>query len=455
MRPWPRPLAVIAAGVALILLCGSGACSVSDGQLGRIHSVVVVDGGAACGLVSPLVRVQGRPTCTGRLASSYLSNALCACGNVQLASSLLTRGFDSRHGPFTEDQPDQGGASVGVNGSYISYAAADIGGSFSIAGPEDVMFRGALGVRGDLWVAGNVVTIGTASVARNAWFGGNYVGLGVLTVAGALHHGGTVTAVTVPKPGSDFPGPVVVPKPCPCEPRDLLDVGAIVEAARLDNDNGTLGIAADKFASVTGTAEWTLPCGRAFLSGIGVIGSLTVHVTGMSAIFIDDSITVGGSLLFDVAPGAEIDVFVRRDVGALGRIALSSKDRPSAGRLWVGGSQPISLAGPWVGNLYAPHAMVAANVLLDVWGSIFANEYSGDFVTSVRFDRSIAFAGATCDAAQPAAGECNQCGVCSGGNACVSGACGACVADTDCCSLSICANGTCAPWLDLQSGQGP
>jgi hypothetical protein len=177
-----------------------------------------------------------------------------------------------------------------------------------------------------------------------------------------------------------------------------------------------------------------------------------VHVSGKSAVFVDGSINLKGSLVFDVTPGAEVDVFVKNDLATQG-IALASKDRPSAGRLWVGGSQTIVLGNPWVGNLYAPHALVTAKIGLDVWGSVFAGDFSGELAATVKFDRSIADSGAICAAPPPAAGECRQCGVCFGGNACVSGSCGACAADSDCCSLSICANGSCVPWLDVDGSR--
>lgn len=441
-RRWRRRLA---ASVCLFLVGAVAACTVKDGELGRLHGL---DGGAnGCGFASPLVQVQGRPTCAGRLAASHFSNALCSCANVQLASSLVTRGFDSRQGPFQEPEVGGGGASVGVNGSYLSFEAADIAGAFSIAGPAEVVFRGALSVRGDFWAAGNVSAFGLGVVARNAWFGGNLVARGPFTVAGALHHSGTVSAFPL-LAGSDQPGAVSVPKPCACEPGDLLDVAGIVDAARVENDNG-LAIPADSLTAVSASRQWILPCGRTYLTGIGGRGDLLIHVSGMSALFIDGSIDLDGKLVFDVAPGAEVDVFVKNDV-ATEWIALASKERPATGRLWVGGAKPIVLGSPWVGNLYAPRASVATRLGLEVWGSLFVGDFSGDLAATVTYDRSIAESGATCTAPAPAAGECKQCGVCSGGSACVSGSCGACSVDSDCCSLTICANGRCAPWLDPQ-----
>lgn len=422
---------------------GSAGAAAADGG--------AADGGAVgtCGLTSPAVQVEGRPTCTGRLAASYLSNALCSCNNVQVLVGLTTRGFDSRQGPFRDLQPGEGGAAVGVNGTYLTMGPATIGGSLSIAGPPDLDFKGTLGVAGDFWAAGNVVTVGAATVARDAWLAGSYLGLGPLTVARALHHGLGVVA-TPTKAGSDVMGPVTVPKPCPCAAGEVLDISALVANARADNDDADYELSPDAFATVSGPSSWTIPCGRMYLTQIGGIGSLHVHVTGMSAVFVDGSIALTGDLVFDVDPGAQVDVFVRDGFKVTGRVALASKERPSAGRLWVGGSQAIALPSPWVGNLYAPHAATGARLGLEVWGSIFSADFSADATASFIFDRSILDAGATCGAPQPTAGQCQRCGTCSGGTACMSSGCASCLADSDCCSLDICANGSCVPWLNVQ-----
>lgn len=443
---------------AAALFGALAACQVSDGQLGR-----VVGGGPgagpSCALASPLVTVKGRSTCTGRLASSLLTNALCACGNVQVGLSFVTRGFDSRQGPYDERRMDEGGASVAVNGAYAvaRFGTTNVGGSLSLAGPSDVAIVGSLNVRGDLWAAGNVSVTGSAVIARNAWFGGNFTGTGPLTVLGSLRHAGTLTATPVIA-ASPQQGPVDVPKACPCGNDELLDIGAIVDAARSDNDNEALRLDANRFAALDGASEvLTLLCGRAYLTGIGGKGNVTVRVNGMSAIFIDGSIALAGNLLFEIAPGAELDVFVKGDAAVIGKFALADQARPSAGRLWVGGSKTIGpLPSPWVGTLYAPHATVTALPALEVRGAIFANDFSSDVLsTTFLYDRSIRDAGATCAAPPPATGECSRCGTCSGGAACVSSMCGACVTDADCCSLSICANGSCAPWLGVQSSTGP
>jgi hypothetical protein len=440
---WPHVL------VALV----APACSVSDGVLGRLGDAAAPPDGAgvvggSC-VASPVISLQGHKTCPGRLAANHFSNALCSCGQAQVTYSLTTHGFDSRQGAYQSGQADDSGASVGINGKYSPPNATNVGGSLSIAGSDDMQFLGVLAVRGDFYTAGNLSATGGVTVSRNAWLGGNFSGFG-LTVSGDLHHAGTVIALPLLVSGSNLQQAVTVRKPCPCETTDLLDIEALVDGANTSNDNASLGISRDVLASVSGNAEWTVSCGRIYLSQISGIGSLLVHVTGQVALFVEGSIDLKGSLSFDVVPGAEVDIFVKKDFAVQGTASIASKDRPAAGRVWIAGAQAITLVSPWIGNLYAPRARVSSLFALEVWGSIFAGEFFGGASASFTFDRSVTAAEANCSAPKPPAGVCRLCEWCSGGAACVSGSCGPCKKDEDCCSLSVCSNGSCVPWLDFQ-----
>jgi hypothetical protein len=435
-----------------LLAVAPAACKVSDGVLGAlVGEGPALDGGvpaAGCGLASPVVTVAGQNTCTGRLAATTFSNALCTCGDLQLGASLTTRGFDSRQGPYQTGGPGPSGAAVAVNGNYsLAVGATDIGGSFSVAGGGALQFMGSLVVYGDLYFAGDLSVTGGTTVSRNAWLAGNYSGLGVLTVGGDLHHAGTVPALSIVA-GSNQQQPVTVAKPCPCGAAEILDVGALVDAARAKNDNSRLAISPDAFAEVSGSVSWTLSCGQVYLSRIGGVGSLVIRVTGVAAVFVEGSLDLVGSLSFEIAPGAEVDVFVKQDLAVQGTVALASKDRPAAGRMWVGGTGPITVASPWIGNLYAPRARLGATVGLEVWGSVFVANLAGGAYGNFVFDRAVAAAGASCAAPRPPAGVCARCTWCSGGEACVAGSCGACRSDSDCCGLAVCFNGSCQALID-------
>jgi hypothetical protein len=427
------------------------ACSQSDGLLGRMTKEPAPDGGgkadAGCSLTSPVVTLQGQPTCTGRLASSLFSSALCVCNNLQLPNNLTTRGFASSKGPPSpmSTAVDNSGAAVGINGTYLSSASiTDVAGSFTVAGPNALQFLGNLLVRGDLRLGGNVTATGLTTVARDAYLAGNFTGLGIFTVGGRLVHAGTVSAsLLTPPPGGNLQQAVSILPPCPCEPSQLLDVAALVANAKSANDNN--GLSPDVLASISGNRDWTLPCGRIYLSQIAGTGDVLVHVNGTSALFIDGAINLKGRLTFQPAGGAEVDVFVKQDLSVQGTLSLTDQNRPAAGRISVGGSQPIALTTPFVGNLYAPRARVTAQAALEVWGAIFASDLQGSSSASFFFDRDIVAVGTNCTAPLPPAGLCTQCEWCSGGTACVDGLCNLCRSDSDCCGQSACEGGNCVP----------
>jgi hypothetical protein len=337
------------------------------------------------------------------------------------------------------------GAAVGINGTYLSTASAvDVAGSLTVAGPTALQFLGNLLVRGDLHMGGNVTVTGLASVTRNAWLAGNFTGLGIFTVGGRLVHAGGVSATLLtPPPGGNQQQAVLVSPPCPCEPSQLLDVAGLVANAKSTNDNSRLS--PDFLASISGNRDWAMPCGRIYLSQIAGAGDVLVHVNGTSALFIDGSIDLKGSLTFQPAGGAELDVFVKQDLSVQGTLSLADQDRPAAGRISVGGSQPIALTTPFVGNLYAPRARVTASTALEVWGAIFASDFQGSSSANFYFDRDIVAVGTNCKAPLPPAGLCTQCEWCSGGTACVDGLCNLCGSDSDCCGQSACESGSCVP----------
>jgi len=461
-RPMLVPLAAVVAAA-------QGACTAPDGLLGSVHgadssglptdtggSGPVGPGPAECALTSPLVTLPtsdtegGFTTCTGRIATAHFLNALCTCGDAALGDALVTRGFDSSRGAFDPDRVDDGGAAVGVNGNYSSAAGStDIGGSLSIAGTDDIQFVGSLQVRGDLRAAGDVTAAGYSTVARNAWLAGSFLGIGPFMVSGELHHAATVSAVPLVA-GSQYEEDVAIAPPCACEPSEILDVGALVDQASQDNDNATWNIQSSALESITGDTRLALPCGRFYLTRIAGGGDVVLEISAPTAVFIDESIDLDGGLFVELDPGTEFDVFVRGSVQIAGTVELGTEQRPAAGRMYVGGDGEIALAQTWVGNLYAPRSRVTSAEPIEIWGSIFADEFLVSDSANFVFDRSIYSMGNSCEAAQLPTGACTPCGYCVSGLACVDGTCGPCRTDDDCCSQAICANGSCAPLVEIR-----
>jgi hypothetical protein len=155
-----------------------------------------------------------------------------------------------------------------------------------------------------------------------------------------------------------------------------------------------------------------------------------------------------GNLQIQLGSTAEIDIFIENDLNLVGLAVFGDKSRPAATRIYVGGSGNVNLvgAGEFVGNLYAPSSLVTAPGYLDVYGSVFANDFQIPGYADFNYDSAITEVGSGCAPVKPSGG-CTQCGECTNGLACVSGQCGACTTDTDCCGQLVCADGQCEPLL--------
>jgi len=390
-------------------------------------------------------------TCTGKLAETHFVSALCTCENATVAGYLRTRAFNSKQGTSL----DLGG-SVGVNQTYaITEGFTDVGGSMSIAGPDSLSFAGYLKTGADLRTQGDAVVAGYTNVGRNMWVGHGFTDLGPVKVAGDLHMSGPIMAIPLSVTGAKTQEAVTIAPPCPCAPSDIINVASMVAEAKDHNDNAANGIRPDMFDILVGNIEATLPCGKFYINQIAGIGNVIFKVTGRAALFIDGSVANTGNLEFQLSPSAEIDIFIRENLVLTGRAIFGDESRPAASRIYVGGEGTVLLTGfgKFVGNLYAPRSLVQAVGYADVAGSIFAGNFLSPGYANFAFDAAISTAGDTCGdkpdkPSNPPPTGCTQCGVCSGGTACVNGTCGACHADADCCGQLICSSGKC-----VQPGQ--
>jgi hypothetical protein len=387
-------------------------------------------------------------TCTGRIAETRFMNALCTCNDATVAGYLKTSSFDS-----VKRGPTDTGGSVGINNTYsITTGYTDVGGAFAIAGADSLSFAGYLKVNSDLRLAGEALVAGYTKVGHDAWLAQGFTDLGPVTVQGDLHVGSTVMAIPLTVNGSKTQEAITISKPCPCESKDLLDVGALVDDAKTNNDNAAHGIDSKMLNLVVGNVEAILPCGRFYLEKIGGAGNIIVNVTGRVALFIEENLAATGNLEFRLADGAEIDIFVKKNVVLTGRAVFGTKERPAASRIYVGGDGDVLLVGAdgFVGNVYAPRSRVTAVGYLKVWGSVFARDFVIPGYADFSYDRAIQHAGDNCDVPTLPPGTCSQCGTCTGGTACVDGQCGACRNDADCCSQQVCMDGVCSEPLVLQ-----
>jgi hypothetical protein len=392
-------------------------------------------------VIIPATTVSGSyQTCTGSIAESHFSNALCTCKDANVAGYLRSRAFDSKKGTSV----DLGG-SVGINQTYVTAGFTDVGGAFSIAGSQSLAFAGYLKTGGDLRVEGKTMVPGYTEVGRDLWVADGYTDVGPLTVHRDLHGTGAVMAIPLMVQGKKIPDAVTVAPPCPCEDKDIIDVDGLVTEAKTDNDDAKDGIDPSMLSVLIGDVEVTLPCGKIYFEQIGGIGNVIFNVTGRVAVFVGGSVANTGNLEFRLSPGAEIDLFISGDLAVTGRAVFGQKDRPAASRIYVGGSGDVFLTGftEFVGNLYAPRSLVQGIGFENVYGSIFAGNFVSPGFANFVYDAAIMSVGDNCGAPPPPPNTCNQCGTCTGGTACVNGTCGACRSDADCCGQLICSNGAC------------
>lgn len=410
---------------------------------------------AYCQGQGPAIRVPGGAAegdrCLGSIVGGLFRYAICTCEDVEsTTSSFTTDSFDSDTG----GERSSSGGPVGVNQVFNHTGALAIGGSLTVAGSAELELTGNdVRIGGDLRTAGPLGFTGSTVVARDAWIGGDIDGAGSLAIARDLHvPEGAATARGVNVAGQIVREPVSVSTPCDCAPENILDIAAIVEAARSNNHNADVDLDPDLYSSLIGDNEIELPCGRFFLGGIGGTGNLRIRVQGRTALFIAGDVETTGELMVELGPEGELDVFIAGNLDATGAVSFGSPDRPAASRVYVSGTDGINLttsSGVFVGNIYAPRAPVESTGSTQVFGAVFARRLDATGELTVHYDRAIINAGEDCDTPPPT--TCDGCGECMGGIACSeAGMClPECTTDGDCCEPFTCIpeTGSCEPIL--------
>jgi len=386
-------------------------------------------------------------TCVGAIATRVFDNAVCSCMNANVAGYLRTRSFDSGMGTMDT----AAGAPVGINGEYTTGGYADVGGTFVVAGAGGIRFGGYLQVGGDARFGGDVNAISYIDVKRDLWVEGNVTNIGLLSVDGDVHQPSGRRLSTFPDiGGSRITSPFNVEDPCACEPAELVDIEAIVAAGVIDNDNSDVGLDPTMLETVAGLdVDVTLPCGRYHLTSIGGLGSITLHVPGRTALFVDGDVNALGVFDIDLGPDGELDLFIRGNLLSIGSGSYGDRSRPAATRIYVGGTGDVAIVGAtgFVGNVYAPRARITAVGATTVYGSLFGREINMPGYLDVHYDRAILDVDRDCP---PPADGCG-CGIgegCTDHLGCVEGMCTACSSDADCCAPLVChPDGTCGSLL--------
>ena len=323
-------------------------------------------GGAVVGGVESSKLSSG--TCPYSPAPAILDHAICVCDDFALAGSLETRATLG------------GSANVGVNKRFTAATETRIAGA--LVAREGVGVAGEMAIRGDLATQGDVSGAGTLGVGHDLSSGGDLGLAGDLQIGGSLRLGGSLMVAGAPitAPRAPF---VPVAEPCGCDGSKFFDVAARVAAAKSVNDNAKVNLVTEVLT--VGQSTIALPTGNYYFESITTAGSQKIRVTGAVAIHIDGDLTAAGEQLFDLAPGATLDLFVNGNMQSAGD--LRAGEGGASFRLYVGGDQVVH-AGQQAfhGMLYAPRATVAFAGDTVVYGAVFAKQivYAGSLVVDYR-----------------------------------------------------------------------
>jgi hypothetical protein len=381
--------------------------------------------------------------CSGRIAQTAFRYALCTCDSLSTADMLVTDSFSSSSGPYA---PGGVSGAVGTNGAVTVNGTMKVWGSLWVGGAAGVSVSN-LTVATDLRDEGVLDGKATITVGHDALVGGDVTSVD-LTVAGTLT---LPVAATLMVTGTDAVAAVTraavaVAPPCACDAADIVDIAGYVDAQRAFNHDADIGLDPGTFATLATDQSLTLPCGRFYLTNVGGQGtaSLTLTATGRTALFVGGDVSLRGGLDVELAPGAELDLFVGGMLIVDGPLNLGAPTQPSRLRVYVGSSLQLGQPGVIGGNLYAPTGVLAVGGGVDAYGSVFVKHLQTAGPFSVHYDTDVLRAAARCPVGGGEATACRTCNDC-GNQACVGGVCGACATDADCCAPLACAAGVCVP----------
>jgi hypothetical protein len=256
----------------------------------------------------------------------------------------------------------------------------------------------------DLWVDGDIRTVGRASVSGD-----------VHQTPGHVSTGMSVAGQTI---SEDF----VVPPPCACQSDQLLDIDAIVAAGRANSHNSEAGIGDGTVVQWhSGAQPLDLGCGRFAFSAGFLVGDTQIVAHGRTALFIDGDLAITGRFGVDLGTDGELDVFVRGDLLLTGAGDVGSTARPGALRFYVGGAGDIAITGAtrFAANLYAPRSNVFVTGADDIYGSFFVGSYHATGAQRMHYDTAVL--------RNDAAPSCKE----------------GCTADLECASPLVCRSGRC------------
>jgi hypothetical protein len=435
-------------------VCPAGqGCVTNQSGTGSCQTAVVgTPPSAGCaGGGPPIVITEGDAgaACTGAIAQTLFTWALCSCTDVTVSQSFLTDSYDSSKGPY-QAPPYQLGGSVGLNGMMTVSNGANIYGTFWASSSSGTVASTPMNVYQDLYSGGAIGTSTAISIADDAYVNGD-IG-GKVSIGSTLYQPTADTRAAGVTYGSLVNVPVTVPAPC-CGPSDQVPVTSIVAGAALTNDDATSGFTSTVLAKGSTVERLDLPCGNYYFTEINPQNSLTIVAHGHTAIYVQGDVSSSNPIEITLDPGMTLDVFIAGTINTSQVITLGNPNYPALMRVYVGttGSLVFSQKANIAADFYAMYAHpVSWSQAVTVYGSVYVGDFIASQVTAIHYDRAALTSGQSCpsppivaDAGTDAGGStCQSCSDC-GNQACVGGACGGCTDNSQCCAPLQCQNGTC------------
>jgi hypothetical protein len=434
--------------------CGScgNVCPTGKGCVkGQCADAVPVGAGpAACAGGGPPITIAAtQGGCLGALAQTTFRWGLCSCKDVRVSDKLLVDAYDSRVGLY---HPGGLGGGVGADGAFETSASAEIWGTLWCAADTGLDAHAASTVKQELRVGGPFHTSDRFTVGNDAYVVGNVSTSASIAIGKTLHLPVASMVDAKVMYATLTREPVAVPPPCDCQPQQLIPIADIVAAHRPpNNDDAIIKLDAAVFTAHGGPRRLDLPCGNYYLTKIDQSEAVTIVAHGRTALYIDGDVHNSDALTFALDPGAELDIFIAGKIDSSDKLTIGSPNYPALSRTYVGSPDGLNLsAGSRIGgNLYAAYGPVSWSASSDLYGSIFAGDFTASASTVIHYDRGVLGAGNAClpppstpppDAGNPGCNTCKDCG----NQACVNGACAPCRTSADCCAPLVCGvNSTC------------
>ena len=328
-------------------------------------------------------------------ASAALVIALAGCAQTDVVATeaaLCLHPGDCMADGVCPAQTCAAGTDAGATGGN---ARAQVGDGCSDGDPGAQAFRFALCSCSDYvsesplivdgaGVQGSAERVASVGVNGSLTLGGGANIAGALQVAGMIATGDG-PELTVAGRVLDHAYPA-----CNCLPQNLLDIPALVTAAKTSNDDLAQGLDPRALDGFSTEQTLSLASGSLYLSRVAGSAPLTIAVTGAVQLYIDADPAFDSSWTVTVAQDATLDLFIASNVRVSGMLAIGSADTAGRVRVYVGGTGTINLAMTSLigGSLYAPTAELVTRGPLEVYGPLFVRRAAPGDEVRVHYDRT-------------------------------------------------------------------